>query len=256
MFCKGDHIIFRPASAHVPRNLHLLVFILLLLPALACKALLPSAPTPSPETIDGIQISYPTGIKTIRRDSGMMMAADLKGSYCIAFPPQWEVGAFHENFIPTVEKYAQIHGGIKLLFEAIYGKDNSLRIFAIDTSPEHLSENNMSVLHVGMFQEEWRLQSTMDDLSAEYMAYLNSSGQIQITDTLVGKSKYEVPFIILLYEPVSISDNSAYSAAVLLQTDYAYLEMIYTTTDKSIDIVNELNPILTSIATCHDQGDN
>lgn len=241
---------------HTPHDWRLTALLLLILPMLACQTLIPSTPASPPATEEATRVTYPTNIETIRLDSGMIVAADHEGRYCIAFPSQWEVGAFHEDFIPTVEKYAQTHEGIKLLFGAIYGKDNSLRIFAIDTSPDHLSENNMTVLHVGMFQEEWRLQSTMDELTAEYTAYINSSGQLKITDTLVGKSKYEVPFVILLYEPVSITDNSAYSAAVLLKTDYAYLEMIYTTLDQSIDIVDELNPILTSIATCHDQGDN
>jgi hypothetical protein len=256
MFWQGGPIKAMSATPRAPHNLHLLIFLFLLLPALACKAFTPSTstPMPSPDTGEGIRITYPTGIETIRLDSGMIVTVDHKGSYCMAFPVQWEVGAFHEDFIPTVDKYAQIHEGIKLLFETIYGKDNSLRIFAIDTSPDHLTENNMTVLHIGMFQEEWRLQSTMDELTTEYMAYVTSSGQLKITDTLLGKTKYEVPFVILLTEPVSTSggDSPAYSAAVLLKTDYAYLEMLYTTLDKSINIVDELSPILTSFGTCHD----
>lgn len=245
----------KPAPAPTARNL-LLLFIIII-PVLACKVFTPSAPTPVPEAIDGIHVNYPTGIETYRLDNGMIAVADIKGYYCLAFPVQWEVGAFHEDFIPTVDKYAQIHNGIKLLFDAIYGKDNSLRIFAIDTSSGHLSENNMTVLHIGMFQEEWRLESSLDDLTAEYMAYINSSGQLKVTNTFLGKSNYDIPYVMLLTKPVSFSGSGspAYGAVALIKTDYAYLEILYTTLDNSIDIATEVHTILISFTTCAAQGD-
>jgi hypothetical protein len=171
----------------------------------------------------------------------------------MAFPVEWEVGAFHEDFIPTVDKYAQIHGGIKLLFDAIYGKDNSLRIFAIDTASNHLSETNMTVVHVGMFQEKWRLKLTLDEITAEYMAYVTSSGQLKVTNTFLGKSKYAIPYVLLLTESAPPDSQSpAYSGVALVKTDYAYLEIIYTTLDKSTQIAEEMYPFLNSFTTCAD----
>jgi hypothetical protein len=143
------------------------------------------------------------------------------------------------------------------LFDALYGNDNSLRIFAIDTSAGHLSESNMTAMHIGMFQEEWRLKLTLDDIAAEYIAYVTSSGQIQVTNTFLGKSQYDIPYIILLTETVpGESTSPVYGGTALVQTDYAYLEIMYTTLDKSTQVVEEMYPMLNSFTTCNAQGDN
>ncbi len=234
------------SPVHPSHNLQVMIFLLLLLPSLACQALAPSTPSSPPETDEGIHVSYPTSIETVRFNSGVIVAADHEGSYAMGFPKQWEVGAFHKDFVPTVAKHCETYGAICTLFQAIYEKDSSARIFAIDTSPEHLTKDSMATLTVGMFQDE-RHSQPIENLAAEYKAYLESTGQMKVTKVVGGTSNYGIPFAVLLSEPVTITDKSAYNATVLATTDKVYLEMTYTTADASIDRVNEILPMLSTL---------
>jgi hypothetical protein len=238
-----------PRIVRAPHNLHFIAFLFVILPILACRALTPSVPTPTPiptpETIKKIQITYSTGIETKRFDNGVIVVIDHKGSYGMAFPEQWEVGAFHDDFLPTVDKYSEINPALKTFFQAFNGKDDSLRIFAIDTSPGHLTKDSIAVFHVGMFQEEWRLQASIEELTAEYVNYINSSQQLKVADSFHGTAN-DIPYSILITAPISETDTSAYGGVVLIKTDKAYLEMLYTTLDKTINIVDEVSPMLKS----------
>jgi hypothetical protein len=268
-------------KSYIIRSLRKLPFVpllLLLFISLACNAFIPTASTtptlqpngrtqadyptasttPTPQPNGRMQADYPTGISISYLQDEWVVAFDQKGSYCLVFPSQWEVGAFHTDFVPIVNQYCEINSGICSLFNTIYGKDSSLRIFAIDTTSEHLSKDSMATIHIGMHQEEWRLKSSMDELTAEYVAYIdiNSSGQLKIAGVFTGTTNYEVPFAVLLIEPTSVSTEehvqNAYSGVALFKTDYTYVELLYTTFDSSIDIIDELNPILAFFSTCHE----
>ncbi len=237
-----------PSSSSIrpSHSLQILIFLLLLLPVLACQTLASSTPSSPPALDEGIHVSYPTGIETVRFGNGVIVAVDHKGPYAMGFPKQWDVGAFHEDFVPTVAKHCETYGAICSLFQTIYEKDSSARIFAIDTSPEHLTKDSMATLSVGMFQDE-RHSQPIEELAAEYKAYLESTGQMKVTKVVRGTSNYSVPFAVLLSEPVTITDKSAYNATALAATDKVYLEMTYTTADASIDRVNELLPMLSTL---------
>ncbi|MBN2118785.1 MAG: hypothetical protein JW730_19605 [Anaerolineales bacterium] len=239
----------KPVISCALRKRYLPVLLLLLLPVLACKASAPAAATASssPATIDEIRINYPTGIETVHFEDGVTVVVDHKGPYAMGFPEQWEVGAFHEDFVPTVAKHCETHGAICAMFQALYEKDSSVRIFAIDTSPDHLTKDSIAILHIGMFQDERPLQLTIDELAAEYAAYINSTGQLQVTDFLEGTSNHGIPFAIVLNESVSSMDRSVYNAAALAKTDKVYLEVLYATNDETIDRVNEILPMLSTL---------
>ncbi|MGE5789382.1 MAG: hypothetical protein ACM33C_00780 [Syntrophaceae bacterium] len=252
-------------NARASRNSYVLAFLFLMLPALACKTPAPPAPTSTPvpastlpptatpKSENRIQVKYPTGIETVRFEDGVLAVIDHKGAYGIGFPKQWEAGAFHEDFLPTVHKYARINLGLESLFQTIYGQDDSLRFFAIDTSPDHLTKDSFAALHVGMYQEQWRLEASLEELAAEYARYLSSSGQLEIIDTFQGQTNDGVPFALFLTEPVSTEGMTpAYGAVALIKTDKVYLEILYTTFDKTIDILDELRPILASFNTVPD----
>ncbi len=232
-------------------NRHWIAVLLLLFPALACKTLAPATPTlaPLPELTlpPANSIIYPTGIEIRRLENGLVAVVDDKGSYAFVMPGKWVAGAFHKDFIPTIDKYAEINPMIKSSFDAIYGEDNSLRIFAIDTSPEHLTKDSLTILHVRMFQEESRLQASIKDLASQYACDVNASGQTQTGDMFQGTTDVGVPFAVVVTKPVVVTDKAVYGGALLFKTDKVYLEIIYTTRDQTIEITSELALILRSL---------
>jgi hypothetical protein len=187
---------------------------------------------------------YASGVETIRLENGMTVAADHKGLYAMGFPAGWEVGAFDPDFLPALDKHAQTNPALRSLFDTIYQGDSSARIFAIDTSPDRLSSEVLTTIHVGMFQGEPYQGRTLDALTAEYVRYLESGGQIEVQQTLLGKSQYEVPFVILVTQSRPADGSPVYTATALIQTERTYVEALFTTTVPTVDIPNELNSIL------------
>ncbi|KAF0107503.1 MAG: hypothetical protein FD146_1537 [Anaerolineaceae bacterium] len=239
-----------PRTVRAPRHSLLAAQLFLMLFGFGCGLATTVTATPSPDN-NSVQVLYPTGIETRRLDNGVIAVLDHKGHYFMGFGEKWQVGAFHEDFLPTVEKYAQINLSVKSIFEVLYQNDSSLRIYAVDTSPEHLTDKTATVIYIGMFQDQQHLQATLNDMAADLIENINSDGRLEVTRTLAGESNYAIPFIILLTESRSKTDTPfpVYGASVLIKTEEAYLEMSYITFDGTIDIIDELNPILASFVT-------
>ena len=240
-----------PHTAHSLHKFRFLPLLFLLFAILACQATTSPTPTTLGSTSDETKIVYPTGIETRHLNNGVIAVLDHKGHYGMGFSDKWKVGAFDKSFIPVVQKYSQTNQAIQSLFDQIYLKDPSLRIFAIDTSPEHLTKDSMAVLHIGTHDDAVYRNATLDDLVAEYTAYLNkgSKGTISVTQAILGKSNYGIPFVILTTKSTPQNSEPVYGASVLIQTNTTYIEMLYTTFDPAINIVDELSPILLTFGT-------
>jgi len=167
----------------------------------------------------------------------------------MGFPQKWEVGAFHENFEPVIKKYSETNKAIASLYETLYQQDKSVRIYAIDTSPGHLTKETMAIIYVGMFQDPIYLHASLDELIAEYMSRLSKDPKVKVVDTLIGKSNYSIPYVILTTKTTPSNGSPVYGASVLINTQKAYLELLYLTFDSNINVVDELYPILTTIST-------
>ena len=236
---------------HSLRKFRFLPLLFLLFAMLACQATASPTPTTSINTSDETKTVYPTGIETRHLDNGVVAVFDHKGHYGMGFYDKWKVGAFDGSFVPTVQKYSQTNQAIQSLFNQIYLKDPSLRIFASDTAPEHLTKDSIAVLYIGTHDDVIYRNATLDDLVTEYTAYLykDSKGTINVTQTMLGKSNYGIPFVILTTKSTPPNSEPVYGASVLIQTDTTYIEMLYTTFDPAINVVDELSPILSSFGT-------
>ncbi|MEW6094829.1 MAG: hypothetical protein AB1531_12785, partial [Chloroflexota bacterium] len=127
---------FLPCTIRTPQKFIFIALVGIMLVVLGCGSISPTV-TPTPTVSGtGTRVIYSTGIETQRFENGMTVVIDYQGGYAIGFPEKWEVGAFHPDFLPTIESYARINMLIESLFEKVYTSDVSLRIFAIDTSPE------------------------------------------------------------------------------------------------------------------------
>jgi hypothetical protein len=224
-----------------------IMLILFFCTSLACSFLSlgkETAPAPNLETSQTSEkvISYQNGVEVEVLPNGILTIIDKQGNYGLALPNQWEAGAVSMEFAPFVAVATNTNPSIGHIFESLINKENTARIFAFDTSPEHLNKDVFSILTVSMSQDKSCTNLSVIEIgNAAVKNELEENPYTEVTVTKEGESKYQVPWYWYETSIKPPDVQAAYAGFIVANTGETCIKINYATNNSAIKIEDELS---------------
>lgn len=209
-----------------------------------------SNPDSDSSKMNSSKIVYGNGIEVETLANGMVLVNDRQVKYGLAFPEGWKAGPISEEFYQVVKDAAQIHPLLGIAYGSMLQNPDYQRVFAFDTSPEHLTNELFSLLTVASaFNQECINMPVTEMGDATINNLLSENPDMKISGTpQVGESQFGSPWFYFMTITETPELFDAYTGVAVSKTGNVCLKLTYMTNNKDIDIFSELEFTLDAIA--------
>jgi hypothetical protein len=194
------------------------------------------------------KIIYSTGIEVERMPTNNVLAiTDRDGEYMLAFPENWDVGPFTEEF-SSLDTYLKINPAAQFIFSALLAQQQlevaHFRIFAVDISPGHLTDKYFSVIHISTTTDSGMLKHSLEELAQMNWDSSPHDQNSKLAAKVNGVSAFDIPYLYIEIKTGSTSSG----AMIYAKTSKSVIQVSYITSNPNITISKELSLIAGSIA--------
>ena len=216
----------------------ILFIVAVVLFAIGCQTLAPSpAPNPTSEptylpqiiipTFTYNKVIYSTDIEVERMPTNNVLTIiDRDGEYGLAFPENWDAGPLTEEF-SSIDTYSKINPTLQFIFSALLTQQQvaHFRIFAVDISPDHLTDKYYSVIHISTTTDSGMLKHSLEEIAQMNWDSSPHDQNSKLVAKVDGISAFDIPYLYIEIKTGSTSSG----AMIYAKTSKSVIQVSYIT---------------------------